>query len=223
MEYVAYYRVSTDRQGRSGLGMEAQQRAVETFVQGKGKLVASFTEVESGKKHDRPALQDALTLCRKRRARLVIAKLDRLSRNSAFINNLLESGVDFIAADMPDATPFILRIMAAVAQQERDMISIRTREALKSARGRGIKLGNPHPERSLRQGRATVARNRATHEAKVKGTIEQLHHQGKSLRAIARELNERGITTVLGRQWEAQSVRNVLRRLDPSTEKERPV
>ncbi len=209
-QYVGYYRVSTDRQGKSGLGIDAQHRAVESYVNGKGELVATFTEIESGKRNDRPALQDALALCKKRKARLIIAKLDRLSRNSAFINNLLESGVDFIAADMPEATPFILRIMAAVAQQERDMISVRTKDALEEAKAQGTRLGNPRPEQSLQQGRETAARNRATHHALVKDTITTLRAQSMTLRAIADELNARGIPTVTGRRWEAQQVRNVL-------------
>ncbi len=194
------------------MGIDAQQRAVESYVNSKGELVATFTEIESGKRNDRPALQDALALCKKRKARLIIAKLDRLSRNSAFINNLLESGVDFIAADMPEATPFILRIMAAVAQQERDMISVRTKDALREAKARGTKLGNPRPERSLEQGRETVARHRAAHHVLVTDTIATLRAQRMTLRAIADELNARGIPTVTGRRWEAQQVRNVLNR-----------
>src|SRR5215204_4702402 len=140
--FVAYYGVSTERQGRSGLGLAAQRKAVEDFLNGGNwRLVAEFTEVESGKHSDRPALAKAFQACRLRRARLVIAKLDRLSRDAHFLLGLEKAGVDFVAADMPTANRLTVGIMAMVAEEERRMISIRTKEALAAAKARGVKLG----------------------------------------------------------------------------------
>src|SRR5580700_11372561 len=148
--YVAYYRVSTDRQGASGLGLDAQRQAVARFI-GAGQLVAEFTEIESGRRHtNRPRLLAALAECRKRRAVLLIARLDRLARNVAFIANLMESGVDFVAVDMPTANRLTIHILAAVAEHEREMISQRTKAALAAAKQRGTRLGNPRPLEALR-------------------------------------------------------------------------
>src|ERR1700730_229839 len=135
-QFVAYYRVSTDRQGRSGLGLEAQQAAVSRYL-GAVAPIAEFTEIESGKRSDRPQLKQALALCRKRKARLVIAKLDRLSRNLAFIAALMDSGVEFVAVDNPHATRLTLHILAAVAEHERHMIADRTKAALQAAPEQG--------------------------------------------------------------------------------------
>ncbi len=139
--FVAYYRVSTDKQGQSGLGLDAQRHAVASYLSGRADIVAEFTEVESGKKHDRPQLAAALAECRWRRAKLVIAKLDRLARNVYFISGLMESGVEFVAGDMPEANRLTLHILAAVAEHEREMISKRTKEALAVAKTRGTRLG----------------------------------------------------------------------------------
>ena len=133
-DFVAYYRVSTDRQGVSGLGLEAQRRAVADFAAGRGGILAEFTEVESGRKNDRPELRAALAACQRERAILVIAKLDRLARNVAFIAGLMESGVEFVAVDMPQANRLTIHILAAVAEHEREMISQRTRAALQAAK-----------------------------------------------------------------------------------------
>ena len=142
-QFVAYYRVSTDRQGRSGLGLEAQREAVQRHLASVGgTLIAEHTEIETGKRNDRPELQKALTACRRRRGtRLVIAKLDRLSRNVAFIATMMDSNVEFIAVDNPHATRLTLHILAAVAEHEREMISIRTKAALAAAKARGKRLG----------------------------------------------------------------------------------
>src|SRR4051812_33241968 len=205
--FVAYYRVSTDRQGQSGLGLDAQRAAVAGFV-GARKLIAEFTEVESGRRADRPQLTAALDLCRRQRAMLVIAKLDRLARNVAFIANLMESGVEFVAVDMPSANRLTLHILAAVAEHEREMISQRTRAALAQARKRGVKLGRPdgdtchmHKARS-----AKVAAFRAT----MLPEVRQLIGQGMSQRRIAAELNRRGLTTYTGRPWRVQHVSSLL-------------
>jgi DNA invertase Pin-like site-specific DNA recombinase len=142
--FVAYFRVSTDKQGASGLGLEAQRSAVARHVAGQeGVIVAEFEEIESGKKNDRPQIAAALAACRVRRACLVIAKLDRLARNVFFISSLMESGVDFVACDNPHATKLTIQILAAVAEHEREQISQRTIAALKAAKARGVKLGNP--------------------------------------------------------------------------------
>src|SRR5215204_3495258 len=146
--YVSYLRVSTDRQGRSGLGLEAQRKAVEDFLNGgRWDLIAEFVEVESGKRDDRPKLAEALALCRLHKATLVIAKLDRLSRDAHFLlglqKELQKSGLRFVAADLPEANELTVGIMAVVAQAERKMISQRTKAALGAAKARGKKLGTP--------------------------------------------------------------------------------
>lgn len=216
MQYVPYYRVSTDRQGRSGLGLDAQRAAVAGYTQGRGEVLAAFTEIESGKKNDRPELAKALALCRQKKARLVIAKLDRLARNVAFIANLMDSGVDFIACDMPEANRLTMHILAAVAEHEREMISKRTREALAAARARGQRLGNPSPAPAAAQARAVAAAQLATFRSRVRPVIADLHGQGLSLSAIAREMNRRGIPTVRGRQWQPATVRLYLPDAAPS-------
>src|SRR5262249_22323984 len=143
--FIAYFRVSTDRQGKSGLGLDAQRESVRGYVAGHGSIAEEFTEIESGKKNERPQLALALAACRKYRAVLVIARLDRLARNLAFIANLMESGVDFVAVDMLQANRLTLHIIAAVAEDEGKRISTRTRDALAAAKKRGIRLGNPNP------------------------------------------------------------------------------
>src|SRR6266513_3147515 len=143
-KFVAYFRVSTDKQGKSGLGLDAQRKSVLDYLDGgRWSLIAQFTEIESGKRNDRPELEKALAACKKQKARLVIAKLDRLSRNLAFIAALIDSGVEFIAVDNPHANKLTVHILAAVAQHEREIISARTSAALKAAKARGKRLGNP--------------------------------------------------------------------------------
>src|SRR3954451_12613838 len=157
--FVAYYRVSTDRQGRSGLGLDAQRAAVADYLNGGNwQLVAEFTEVESGRKNDRPELAKALTACRRIGAPLVIAKLDRLARNVAFVSNLMESGVEFTAVDFPTANRLTIHILAAVAEHEREMISARTKAALAAAKARGTKLGTPNLTDDARAKGREVAR-----------------------------------------------------------------
>jgi DNA invertase Pin-like site-specific DNA recombinase len=143
--FVSYYRVSTDRQGASGLGLEAHRCAVMTYIAGRGKLAAEFTEIESGRWNDRPELHDALAACQRLRAVLVIAKLDRLARSVSFIANLMDSGVEFVAVDMPQASRLTLHILAAVAEHEREMISARTKAALAAAKVRGVRLATLPP------------------------------------------------------------------------------
>src|SRR5919107_1275137 len=153
--FVSYLRVSTDRQGRSGLGLEAQRKAVEDFLNGgRWDLIAEFVEIESGKRDDRPKLADAMARCRLHNATLVIAKLDRLSRDAHFLLGLQKAGVRFVAADMPEANEMVVGIMAVVAQAERKMISERTKAAMAAAKARGKRLGTPSNLRNVDEGRA---------------------------------------------------------------------
>ncbi|HEV8716739.1 MAG TPA: recombinase family protein [Candidatus Binatia bacterium] len=207
-DYIAYYRVSTDRQGASGLGLAAQREAVARFL-GTGQLVAAYTEIESGKHHiNRPQLSVALGECSKRRAVLLIARLDRLARNVAFIANLMESGVDFVAVDMPQATRLTMHILAAVAEHEREMISQRTKAALAEAKRRGTTLGNPRLAEARAKALATHHAHRPAPE--VAQLMIDWQQQGKSLREIARGLNRLNIRPPRGRAWYASSVRNQL-------------
>jgi DNA invertase Pin-like site-specific DNA recombinase len=216
---VAYYRVSTDRQGRSGLGLEAQQRAVTDYLNGGAwELVGEFIEVESGKWADRPQLGLALEACRKHKARLVIAKLDRLSRNLAFIATLMEAGVDFVAADMPFASKLTIHILAAVAEHEREAISERTKSALAAAKARGTRLGTPDPVGAVK--RMTVARKARTSQfaANVMPIIREVQAAGyKSCNAIAGQLNSRKVPTSRGGRWTHVQVRLILDRALPGS------
>jgi DNA invertase Pin-like site-specific DNA recombinase len=144
-KWVSYLRVSTDAQGSSGLGIEAQRKAVETYLNGVSwTLAQEFIEVESGKRsNNRPQLAAALMACKKLKAKLIVAKLDRLARNVAFISKLMEAGVEFVACDFPHANKLTIHILAAVAEHERELISSRTKEALAAAKARGKKLGGP--------------------------------------------------------------------------------
>ena len=166
--FISYLRVSTDRQGRSGLGLEAQRKAVEDYLNGgQWSVIAEFVEVESGKRDDRPKLADALTLCRLHNAILVIAKLDRLSRDAHFLLGLQKAGVRFVAADMPEANETLVGIMAMIAQAERKMISDRTKAALAAAKARGKRLGTPANLRNHDLGRA-LGRARKTEKARAR-------------------------------------------------------
>lgn len=207
-KFVAYYRVSTDQQGRSGLGLEAQQAAVAAYVAGRGTLLASMTEIESGRKKDRPELARALERCRREKATLIIAKLDRLARNVAFIANVLESGVEFVAVDIPQANRLTIHILAAVAEHEREMISERTKAALQAAKARGVRLGNPRPDPA--KARAAKAHQAAAYRAGVLPILHALQQQGLGLRASAAELNRRQVPTAQGGRWYASTVRYLL-------------
>lgn len=216
MKFVTYLRVSTERQGQSGLGLEAQRAAVAAHVLGRGEVVSEFVEVESGKRADRPQLVLALAEAKRAGAVLLIAKLDRLARNVAFIANLLESGVEVTAADMPEANRFLLHVMAAVAEHEAQAISDRTKAALAAAKARGVKLGWSIPERAYEQRQAAkkgAAVNKAralTHTENVLPIVEQIMAGGASLRQIAAELNARRIKTARGGKWHATTVRNII-------------
>lgn len=218
---VAYERVSTARQGASGLGLEAQRKVIEDFAASRGaEVLARFTEVESGRKADRPELAKALHLAKVTGATLVIAKLDRLSRNAAFLLALRDSGVRFVAVDMPEANDLTVGIMALVAQAEREAISRRTKEALAVAKARGVKLGNPNGAESLRRaGRggaalwAEVSANAAAFAADLAPVLADIRAAGHtSLRAMAAELTLRGIRTRRGGRWGVGNVKKLSQR-----------
>lgn len=220
-KFVPYYRVSTKRQGRSGLGLEAQQHAVREYLNGGDwQIAGEFTEVETGKRNDRPELDKALAMCRLHGAKLVIAKLDRLSRNAAFLLNLRDSGVDFVCADMPNANRLTVGIMAMVAEDEAERISARTKAALAAAKRRGVTLGGFRGKIPTARHRtlSAAARQREAGDraADLAPTIAELRAAGAtSLRAIADGLNSQSIPTARGNgAWSAVQVQRVLERID---------
>ncbi|MDZ4066946.1 MAG: recombinase family protein [Tabrizicola sp.] len=216
---VAYERVSTARQGASGLGLETQRKVIENFASSRGaEVLARFTEVESGRKANRPELIKALHLAKVMGATLVIAKLDRLSRNAAFLLALRDNGVRFVAVDMPEANDLTVGIMALVAQAEREAISRRTKEALAVAKSRGVKLGNPNGAASLRRAgkggaalRAAVSANAAAFVADLAPVLADIRAAGDTtLRAIATEPTARGIRSRRGGAWRVGNVKCLL-------------
>jgi DNA invertase Pin-like site-specific DNA recombinase len=221
-KYVAYYRVSTQRQGQSGLGLEAQQASVTQFVNGHGELISEFTEIETGKRSDRPQIAKAMAQAKRSGATLVIAKLDRLARNVAFISALMESGVDFIACDNPHANRLTIHILAAVAEDEARRISERTKAALAAYKARGGKLGSQHPkckpisvEASRKGQQIGSERNRAAARAAyvdLLPVIIDLRESGQSFRKISRELNRLGHTTRAGSTWNPVQVMRIINR-----------
>jgi len=220
-KFVVYIRVSTAMQGKSGLGIEAQRTAIVDYLNGgKWELIAEFVEVESGKLDERVKLQEAMKHCQMTGATLVIAKLDRISRDSHFIGNIMKSGIEFVAVDMPAANKFTIHILAAVAEHEREMISQRTKSALQAAKARGKKLGNPQNLNSVAAEKGRVlgvkARQAKADEfaSKIAPMIQGLSREGMSLNAIARELNQRDILTPSGKAgtWTPTTVKNALRR-----------
>jgi DNA invertase Pin-like site-specific DNA recombinase len=232
-KFISYLRVSTDKQGKSGLGLEAQREAVDRYLNGgRWTLVKEYVEVESGKDSARPKLAAALAHAKAIKARLVVAKMDRLSRNVAFIAALMESGVKFVAADNPEANELTIHILSAVAQHERKAISERTKAALAVARKRiarqgqrghpNIKrLGNPYGARALKDkqtgNKQAIAAIRAQADEfarNLSDIIEDIRNTGiTSTRMIAEELNSRGIPTARGGRWMQTSVVNLLARL----------
>ena len=209
--YVAYYRVSTERQGQSGLGLEAQQTAVKQYADG---IIHSFTEIESGKNDDRPQLQAAIAMCKATGAALLIAKIDRLSRQAAFLLTLRDSGVQIVAADMPHAGTLEFGIRAVVAQHEREEISRRTKAALQAAKARGVKLGSPNPAAGSAAGIASIQASADQFAQRILPIIADIERSGcTSLRAIAAALTARGVQTARGgRTWGASQVANLMQR-----------
>ena len=216
---LAYYRVSTRKQGQSGLGLEAQQRAVETFA-ADAVIVKTYTEIESGRRKDRPQLTAAIAHAKLIGATLVIAKLDRLSRNVACVAALMDSKVDFVACDNPHASPLTIHILAAIAEDEAKRISQRTRDALAALKARGVKLGSARPghwdgrEQSRRDGlsKARLAARASRRDAARKAiefllpSITAMRSDGLSYGAIAQRLNDDGLTTRNGKNWSAMAV-----------------
>jgi len=218
-KFISYIRVSTDKQGKSGLGLEAQKKAIDDFLNGgKWKVISEFVEIETGKNNERVELKKALKRCKTTGATLIIAKLDRLSRDSAFIGAIMKSNVEFIACDMPTANKFTIHILAAVAEHEAEMISTRTKAALAAAKARGQILGNPRNLNKTAAAKGRIAgvkarQNKADEFAKdVLPIINEF--KGMSLHKIAAELNDRKILTARGKtgSWTASAVKNVLNR-----------
>lgn len=209
-KYVAYYRVSTDRQGQSGLGLEAQMDAVRRYLNGgTWSLVGEFTEVESGRRSARPQLDAAIALAKKEKATLVVAKLDRLYRNLYFVSKLMHEGVDFVACDNPHATKLTIQILAAVAEHEAELISERTKAALVQVRARGKRLGSPTPEIGAERAGEVVAADADRRAVNYQALIADLRRRGLSTyRELADALNARGVQTARGGAWHASTVRN---------------
>ncbi len=211
-EFVAYFRVSTDKQGLAGNGLEAQKVAVRKFVklQG-GTVLRSFEEVESGANNLRPQLAAAIQLTKSRKAMLCIAKLDRLSRNAAFLLTLQESGVDFVACDMPNADKLTVGIIALLAQRERELISERTKAGLAVARARGVKLGGPNPAKVWLKAAKSIQRRKLAFARQIHASIEEVRSTGvTSLSRIADCLNKRGERCRRGGQFTATAVKRIL-------------
>jgi DNA invertase Pin-like site-specific DNA recombinase len=223
MAIIGYLRVSTKGQGESGLGLEAQQSAIESYARQHGaKIAALYTEVESGKLADRPELAKALAHARRSKSTLVVAKLDRLARNVEFLAKVMNSGCEFAAADMPAANRFMLHVMAAVAEHEARAISDRTKAALAAYKARGGKLGGHLPQcrnltpEAIAKGRqhSATARARAASEAyaDLAPTMKEWRTEGLTLEGIAERLNQQGHTTRRGRAWNPVQVSRVLER-----------
>ena len=218
---VAYYRVSTQRQGRSGLGIDAQRARVVQFAEAEGiELVGEFVEVETGKGSDaldrRPRLAEALATARRERCPVVVARLDRLSRDVAFISGLMAQRVPFIVAELgADADPFMLHLYAALAEKERTLISERTKAALAARKARGVPLGNRRtPAAAAAKGRKASLDQAERFAKEVMATIGSIQRSGvTSLRGIARALDARGVRTARGGKWQVSNVRNVLARI----------
>lgn len=215
-KFAVYYRVSTARQGASGLGLEAQKAAVAQYVSGvAGEVVAEFEEMESGRKsdQDRPQLAKALAVCKRTGACLLVAKLDRLARNVHFVSGLMQSKVRFVACDLPEANDLTIHIMAAFAEHEAKRIGERTRDALAAAKKRGVALG--------KTGRANLKRNLEERKATADAFAERLRREVRGMQAegltpaeMVRELNAKGVTTALGGQWQQVQLSRVIKRLE---------
>lgn len=214
-KFVAYYRVSTQQQGNSGLGLEAQENAVTNYLKELHcELEASFTEIETGKGANalekRPQLRSALNLCRKTGATLIIAKLDRLARNVHFVSGLIETGCDFIAADMPHANKVMIQMHAVMSEWERDQISLRTKLALAAVKARGVKLGTCGIEnlRNNLSERQSISRSFANN---LRGQIVGYILRGLTQRAMVNELNQVGIRTTKGGKWSLSQLQRLIK------------
>ncbi len=208
--FVSYYRVSTDKQGKSGLGLDAQREAVGQFLdRGTGTVIAEFVEIESGGKSDRQQLAEALAECRRSKATLIIAKLDRLARSVAFIANLMDQNVDFIACDMPEASRLLLHVMAAFAEHERRVIGERTKAALAAAKARGVRLG-ANGARLAKQRQSAATDYALTMESIMRAALQA---SARTTREIAEYLNAQCVQSRDGGRWHPASVSRVMNRL----------
>ena len=227
IEYVAYLRVSTQKQGYSGLGLEGQKQIIRNYLSHKNPI-AEYIEIESGRKTDkgRPKLKEALELCRKTGAKLVVAKLDRLSRNIAFLSQLLESDVDIVFCDFPQANKMVLHILAAISQYEAELVATRTKQALAAKKARGAVLGNP--EHLMDKLDEAVAKSVETNKRKAEenpnnkraaAMLKVLAKEGRTLQEMADYLNEQGFTTSKGYRFSRSSVHVLLKRYQINTNK----
>lgn len=212
--FVSYIRVSTIQQGESGLGLEAQRQAVADHLKiVSGELISEFVEIESGKRNDRPRLKEAINACEREKAVLIIAKLDRLARNVAFISALMETGVTFLAVDNPHANKLMIHMLAAFAEHERDQIRARTKAALAAAKARGVVLGWYGREILSKRNRDdAIARAR-----NLSPVVQELRRQGLTTVQVADELNRRNIPTARGCRWHPATVHYLLKRVQPVT------
>lgn len=208
--YVAYFRVSTEKQGKSGLGLAAQRTLVERFLSAGDEVIAEFVEVQSGKNDERVELWKAIAHAKKQDAKILIAKLDRFSRKVSFIAGIMEQGIGLVVAEMPHATDFQLHIFAALAQEERRLISERTRNALAEAKKRGVVLGSHGKVLAVQRRQEADERAEA-----LRPVVMPMVEAGLSYGEIARRLNEQRILTVNGRRFRAQQVKQVIGRLIP--------
>ncbi|GAB5379667.1 MAG: recombinase family protein [Aliiglaciecola sp.] len=218
MNYIAYFRVSTKRQSESGLGLEAQRQAVTRYINSRegGVLVKEFTEVESGKNNNRPILLSALNHCKLTNAVLIIAKLDRLSRCVYFLSGLMRSNVNFVCCDYPDANKLTIHILAAVAEDERNKISERTKAALQAAKARGVKLGNPGLKEvrnsDTSKARESIKQQTAEFHQSIKPIIDSIMNEGiHDIKAITDRLNQLGIKSRRGNKLTCASVRFIVK------------
>lgn len=218
-KFISYLRVSTQKQGRSGLGLEAQREAVRRLIADRGGvLLAEYVEVETGKRNDRPKLDEALKRCRMAGATLAIAKLDRLSRNAAFLLALRDAGADFIAADAPHASPLTIGVLALMAEEERKAISTRTKDALAAAKARGTKLGGfraraPRIASFSKQGADALQQSAVAWAEEWREVLGELRGQGLSFAAMADQLNADGMVSRRGGAWSAATVHRTVQRL----------
>lgn len=222
MKYISYLRVSTKRQGESGLGIEAQKSAVTQFLKHDDELVAVYRETESGKKNNRPMLMKAIEECRKQGATLLIAKLDRLSRNASFIFTLRDAKVDFVCCDMANANPVTVGIMAVLSQDERERISQRTRNALAELKAKGIELGKPENLTDYSRQRSIEVRQKEAREnennRRATAFITSMRSENISYHKIAERLNEYGFKTRQSKLFTAMAVKRLFDRYQKSLE-----
>lgn len=227
IEYVAYLRVSTQKQGYSGLGLDAQKDIIQNYLSDKNPI-AEYIEIESGRKTDRgrPKLKEALDLCRKTGAKLIVAKLDRLARNVAFLSQLLESDVDIVFCDFPQANKMVLHILAAISQYEAELVATRTKQALAAKKAQGYTLGNP--EHLMDKLDEAVAKSVETNKRKAEenpnnkraaAMLKVLAKEGRTLQEMADYLNEQGFTTSKGYRFSRSSVYVLLKRYQINTNK----